>query len=318
LVLHSLATGGYSSAHGQVRHGPDSAPSDVKLTIRTHGGQSVFQIGETIKLELLFTSTARKKYLVTEGYTLDRAAVEPLSGWDNPLGGFHQVCPVITAVSVLWSTLPLSAKPIIISLTLNDSVRFKEPGKYQITVESQRVGTANPKRLLTLNSNRLPLTIVPANPRWQDETLRNAVPVLDATASTLDLKPGQYDARWQAIDILRYLGTPEAARDLARQLKSDDLTFHERFLSALVESPARDAVLKEMEGLLADRDFPVDDHFLCAMSFVALGSDRTDQRATALRTLQARFRDELRSVLKNKQGRALQVSTATVDIVRRE
>jgi hypothetical protein len=222
----------------------------------------------------------------------------------------------MTAVSVIGGTVSLSRKPIILNLTLNDSVRFKDPGKYQITIESGRVGTANPKRLLTLNSNRLPLTIVPAAPQWQEETLRNAVTVLDATASTLDLTSEQYTARWQAIDILRYLGTSAAARELARQLKSEDLTFHHGFLSGLVQSPSRDAVLKEMEGLLADRDFPVDDHFLCAMSSVAVGPDRTDQRAADQKTLEARFRDELRSALKYKQGRALAVSAATANSAR--
>jgi hypothetical protein len=100
---------------------------------------------------------------------------------------------------------------------------------------------------------------------------------------------------------------------LARQLKSEDPTFHHGFLSALMESPARDAVLKEMEGLLADRDFPVDDHFLCAMSFVVLGSDRTDQRAVQQKTLEATFRDQLRSALQNKRGQALAVSTKTAN-----
>ena len=301
------ATAGYSG-QAQPSRGSESPPSDVKLTIRTHGGRAVFQIGEMIELELLFTSSAPKKYLVVASDVTSRISpagritVAPLTGWDDPVGDFNQLCPAMTFMSVLGGTLPLSRKPIILSLTLNDWVRFKEPGQYQIAVEPQRVGTANPERLLTLNSNRLPLTIVPAAPQWQEEMLRNSVAGLDATASTLDLEPGQHPARWQATDILRYLGTPAAARELARQLKSNDLTFHHGFLSGLVQSPARDAVLKQMEGLLADRNFPVDDHFPCAMSFVALGSDRTAQTAVQQKALEARFRDELRSALKYKQG----------------
>ena len=311
-LLLAFAPGGYSGQAEQSR-APESAPSDVKLVIRTHSGQAVFQIGETIELDLMFNSAARKKYLLVTGDTLDRATVTPLSGWDHAGGDFNPLCPVITFMSVLSSTVPLSRKPMTLNLTLSDSVRFRDPGRYQITVESQRVGTANPKRLLTLHSNRLPLTILPATPQWQEETLRNAVAVLDATASTLDLKPEQNTARWQALDTLRYLGTPAAARELARQLKPEDPTFHHGFLSALLESPARDAVLKEMEGLLVDRDFPVSENFLCAMSYVAVGSDRTDQRVSNLKTLESRFRDELRSALKNKQGQALAVSTATAN-----
>lgn len=315
-LLQALAAAGYSSPAQPVR-GSESAPSDLKLTIRTHGGRSVFQIGETIGLELLFSSTTPKKYLIDiASYPLDRAAVAPLSGWDNPLGDFHRLCPAMTAVSVLGGTLPLSRKPMTLSLTLNDSVRFKDPGQYQITVESQRVGIAKTKTLLTISSNRLPITITPAAEQWQEQTLTNAVRVLDLTASAADRTPDQYTARWQATDILRYLGTPAAARELARQLKSEDPTFHHGFLSALMESPARDAVLQEMEGLLADRDFPVDDHFLCAMSFVALGPIRTAQTETDLKKLETRFRDELRSAIPNKQGLALEVSSATVGRVR--
>jgi hypothetical protein len=160
-----------------------------------------------------------------------------LCGWDDALGDFNQLCPQLSAVSFIQTTPSLSPKSIILNLKLNDWVRFKDPGQYQITAQSQRAATANPTRLLTLNSNRLPITIVPANPQWQEQTLRNAVAVLDATASTLDLTPDHHTARWQATSSLRYLGSPAAARELARQLKSEDLTFHHYFLLGLVESP---------------------------------------------------------------------------------
>src|SRR6202035_5501265 len=131
----AFATTGYSG-QGEPNRGPESAPSDVKLTIQTHGRQSVFQIGEKIELELLFTSSAPKKYLVVASDVTSRIspagriAVAPLTGWEDPVGDFNQLCPVMTFMSVLGGTLPLSRKPIILSLTLNDWVRFKDPGQY--------------------------------------------------------------------------------------------------------------------------------------------------------------------------------------------
>jgi hypothetical protein len=316
-LLNALTAGGYS---GQLERSdvPEFSPSDVKLTIRTRGGESVFRIGETIELDLLFTSAARKKYLVYDSneaqpFPTERIAVEPLSAWDNPLVDIDQLCPTIIIQSVLSSTNFLSAKPFVVGLELNRWIRFKDPGEYKISVQSQRAFRRNPKRLLTLRSNRLSLTIVPAETHWQEQTLNSAVAVLDKTGSAADLTWEQRQPRWHATSVVRNLGTPAAAGEMAHRLQSEDLAYY--FLFGLIESPARESALEQMQGLLRDADFPVSNRFLCAMAVVALGPDRTAQTTDQKKALQARFRDELRAALKDKRGKALVESTKTAESV---
>src|SRR5579872_2757429 len=71
---------------------PESAPSDIHLSVRTHGGQLVFRVGEVIPLELSFSSAAPKTYQLDMA-TYDRSGrlnaerftVQPTSGWRDPL-----------------------------------------------------------------------------------------------------------------------------------------------------------------------------------------------------------------------------------------
>lgn len=315
-ILHAFAGG----CAGQVEphRGSESRPSDVNLTIRTRGGQSVFQIGEMIELELLFTSSAPKKYLAVQSRTdrscngIDRVAVAPLSGWDDPLADFYQFCLGVHSCDSLQSTPPLSAKPVVFNLELNEWVRFRDPGKYQVSIESRHAGIAKTKTLLTLNSNRLPLTIVPATEQWQEQTLRSARAVLDKTGSFASVTGEQYTARWQAVNTLRYLGTPAAVREIVRWLKSDDLTSSGSFLLGLVASTARELVLDQMKALLVDPDFPVFEQDLCSTALLSVPPGISEMKAQ-LDALKASFRDELRSALKNKRGNALEVSTFTVN-----
>src|SRR5258708_3306879 len=159
LLLYGLAAGAISG-QGEVRRRPESTPADVNLTIRTRGGQSVFHIGETIELELSFTSTAPRKYVVDAStfydrrFSPDRIAVTPLSGWDDPLADFYRLCSVFFEGGLV-NTNGSSAEPTVVNLELNEWIRFNNPGEYQISVQSQRPRTRTPKRLLTLNSNRL-------------------------------------------------------------------------------------------------------------------------------------------------------------------
>src|ERR1044072_2447586 len=75
-----------------------------------------------------------------------------------------------------------------------------------------------------LRSNELRLTILPANRAWQQEALKKAVAVLDATSSGSGgaSSAARAEEVQTALKTLRYLGTADAARELARRLRGED------------------------------------------------------------------------------------------------
>jgi hypothetical protein len=308
---------------GQVasRRPPEPGPQDVTLRVRTHGGQSTFRIGETIDLDLVFTSRAPgyqvniSRFDRTDDFKLDRVEVEP-DGWDDPLGLFFRLCPTMFEGG-LENTKLLSARPVIVGLELNEWIRFAAPGEYQVTVQSERltkIDAGGGKRPVSIRSNRLSLRIASATEQWQQQTLKRAVAVLDGPKSAGDDSRVRQGARRLAARTLRYLGTAAAMREMAHRFGSDDYTYE--CLLGLVGSPARRAALDQMSKLLADDPyFPVDGQFLCAISVVALPQDSTEGLAPQHKALEIRFRDELRAALKNKRGRALAVSKETVGSV---
>ena len=314
-ALLALAAGGQAAQSDPPQ---PSIPPDVKLKVRTKGGQTTFQLGEVIPLELEFTSTAPKKYRLDMA-TYDRSgrlgedsfAVKPDSGWDDPLFlYFHAYQGFIGGG--LRGSATLSAEPTLVTRELNEWVRFQTPGEYRVTVASTRVSKLDGQpnaTWLSVISNELSLTIVPAAPKWQQETLRHAVEVLDASADEGLVASGQTNPRADAMKVLRYLGTPAAARELARRLNEPGCSSDCRF--GLIGSPARAAGLDEMRRLLVDPEFPVDSSFLSTMSVAGLTSDSGDLPAQR-QQLETAFRQELASALGAKRGPALAVSVNTI------
>src|ERR1044072_871845 len=105
-----------------------------------------------------------------------------------------------------------------------------------------------------LRSNELRLTILPANRAWQQAALKKAVAVLDATSSGSGAASSAARAEevQTALKTLRYLGTADAARELARRLRGEDQHADSICMFGLFGSPFRDVGLAEMRRLLAD------------------------------------------------------------------
>ena len=112
-----------------------------------------------------------------------------------------------------------------------------------------------------------------------------------------------------ALKALRYLGSEEAARELARRMRGEDDQADWDYMFGLIGSPHRDTGLEEMNKLLEDPEFPVSDLFLTTMAVLPLdpkeapGSLRK-QRDENLKVL----RQRLVSAIPNKRGKALAVS----------
>ncbi len=322
LLLPASAVPGYPWQGESGR--PSTSPSDVKLTVGVRGDQSVFQIGEVIPLELSFTSSTPNKYRLematyerTGRLNIQSFALQPLSGWDDPLGFyFRYFRPGFAGGSVGGKAL--STEPAVIQLELNEWVRFENPGQYRVAVKSARVSKLGPRLeipgdVVRTSSNQLLLTIVPAIEAWQLRTLQQALAILDGPgAATTGNYRSRLDTQRPAVKALRYLGTAAAAREMARRLLPNERNWADDYRLGLIASPAREAALDEMRALLADPDFPVSGLFLETMSIVALPADTADDAREQRQEIEIRFRQELATALGTKRNEALTVSKDTI------
>ncbi len=154
----------------------------------------------------------------------EKFAIEPTSGWDDPLDFyFHSYQGFIGGG--LRGFNVLSAKPATIQLKVNEWIRFREPGRYRVTVISGRVSQSRSPmgtEGVSVISNQLTLAIVPATQEWQESTLKAALDFLDHANQARDAKPAHSDPRQQAVKTLLYLGTASAAREMAHRLTGMD------------------------------------------------------------------------------------------------
>jgi hypothetical protein len=300
------------------QYNPISSSSDPQLVITTTNNQSTFRIGEVIGVNLAFTSASRRKYQLNMAsydrsgrLNVDKFVVEPSTGWDDPLElYFHSYAGFIGGGLAGFRTL--AAEPTTIHVQLNEWIRFRTPGRYRISVTSGRVSEIGSASLTRrgVASNSLILTIVPSTRAWQESTLRNALHILDSATVASSRSSGLQDPRSEAIKNLRYLGTPEAAREMAVRLTGGNSDWD--LEAGLVGSPTRSAGLEEMKMLLVSPTFPVTDRFLGTMSVLALPEDASNNAPAQRAQAEAEFRADLISAMEQKQGAAQAVSINTL------
>jgi hypothetical protein len=179
----------------------------------------------------------------------------------------------------------VSSPPIsTINLPLTDWVRFERAGHYTLSVRTSRV---NP---LTLDTNAIEFDVIPADANWQAQELRAAV------------QSGN-------LARLRALGTLEAARQLARNYRSDTGPFDRDVLIGLLASPYRQAGADEMRRELRDPDFAVTPAFLNGLALLETPPPQAGWPGViaGLPLLQ----QQLSEVLRDKRGTARVTSTQT-------
>lgn len=304
---------------GSAQSTPGPSPSDPQLTISTRNNQLSFHIGEIIPIDLAFTGSSHNKYQLDMAtydrsgrLSEDRFVVDPSTGWDDPLQlYFHSYNGFIGGG--LRGFEVLSPTPRTIRVELNEWIRFKTPGQYRITVISGRVSEAGSGRFggPGVTSNSLRLTIVPATKEWQEFTLKTALQILNSTkAPAVPPVPDPSDPRAHAIKTLRYLGSANAAREMAHRLTGSDSDWD--FEAGLAGSPDRSAGLEEMKKLLVDPSFPVTGRFLSTMSVLTLPEGSVDNVAAQRQQAEAELRQELISAMGQKRGTARAVSNSTI------
>jgi hypothetical protein len=291
---------------------------DLQLTVTLRNNQSSFHIGEIIPLDLAFTSPTPNAYQLDMA-TYDRSGrlnedqfvVSPNNGSDDPLQLYFRAYKGFMAGG-LRGFKGLSTTPATIHADLNEWVRFKAPGQYRLTVISNRVSKVGSNEFgnPTVTSNSVTLTILTATKEWQDTTLKSAIQTLDSTKPPVVPPANSADPRSQAVKTLRYLGTPEAAREMARRMTGTVSDWD--FAAGLMGSPARSVALEEMKKLLVDPNFPVSGRFLGTMSVLALHDGIVDNIPEEREKIETQFRQELISALPQKQGAAVAASNSTI------
>jgi hypothetical protein len=274
-IASVLLLGGLGSAQSQPS--PEINP-DIRLELRTRGNQQTFRIGEIIPLELRFSSIVENKYRLdtrsgdlTGRVDMERYAVEPHSGWCDPLDPYFRIAEIIEGGSE--SIRVLTADSFLVATDLNEWVRFDQPGQYRVTVTSWRVFASSRHSPLAIVSDPVLLTIVAPTPEWQQTTLSDVITTLaQSLVSRLVGLPNNPQDRREAIRVLRFLGTAGAARELA-QLIDDTYCGNEDCLLGLAGSPVRKVAFDELSKVLPHSRHAHEIRWAHLMSFLATPED---------------------------------------------
>lgn len=286
----------------------------LKVTLATN--QREFHIGETIPLQLSFSSAVKDRYQLNMAQydrggrmNYERFIVSPAEGAVDPL-------PTNTgSMGGLTNFQFLTPEPWNLKLNLNEWVRFTQPGEYRLRIVSDRITIRDPSNQLgtspvAARSNEITLKIVAADPAWQKQVFREAVTNLDKPAPTKPEEMQQYEAaRRQSIETLRFLGTADAARELVKRMRGDDPGGLDYICSlGLLSTPERAAARSAMEEALADPDYPVHGGFLYTLRtlYTEPGAANTNWREGQQRAV-----EQLIATLSTKRGKALSISLST-------
>ena len=305
-----------AASQGSVPPEPPFDP-DVVLRVSIAGDRTEFRIGETIPLQLSFSSTVEDRYHVNkarydrsgrmehERFSVSPAtgAVDPLAGLDGGIGGG------LTSYSFL------SVKPWTTTLNLNEWLRFTRPGEYELSVSSRRVGRKDASSALgespvTARARPVRLRIVHATRSWQKATFDQAVAALEqARVATPQERPSSESSRRQALETLRFLGTPNALRELAKRLRGEDPGGDDYVcMQGLLFSPNAEAARRAIEEALADPNQAISGAFFSALRDVR---SAPQDRAGHWRDNQRQAVEELLAALPAKTGKALSASLST-------
>ena len=309
---------GLAVAEPQAEPTPPIDP-DVQLQLSIDAKRREFHVGEIIRIKLSFSSRTRERYQVDQAQydrsgrmNSERFDVSPMDGVVDPLAEYF--ADGLHVGGGLRGIEFLTAKPWTIQLNLNEWVRFTKPGEYRLKVSSDRVSVVDPKSAsgtsaVTATSNEITLKILPADPEWEKQVFDEAVATLKSksAANTADIDDSP--AR-RAFETLRFLGTPEATRELVRQMRGERDRFDSTCFFGVIASPHRSVAREALEAALTDPDHPVGDNLLGALAFIT----RRDEPAAGdfERTEnERRVLAKLVEALPNKRREAARVSLYT-------
>ncbi len=315
-------------------------PPGVSVTLTLPGGRTQFHRGEIIPLSTVFASSLPGKYdLNTDDGSRDLEWGNDSFHADNTAGSVdplpvyydHEFGMAYSGPGPRFE--PLTTKPLTVSYTLNEWLRFDASGHYRVYLTSGRV-TDTVKRHDDLffrghvvTSNAVEFDVLPDDPVWDAQTLQAALPLYNAQGYN-----SRTDAVQQAaIRTVRFLDTPDAARAMiARYGTFSDFDFantrtYFQTRLGLFGFPQPGFVVSEMERRISDPDFPISEQFvydLAQAQFLAAYThlvpryvagdpakekarqDLLQQRLAALTALQEQDRERLKAAAPNKRDKA--------------
>jgi hypothetical protein len=298
----------------------------VSLQLRTKPGRTEFHVGEVIPIDLLFTATTPNSYERNRGVQLpepypmpDTFFIEPREGWADPLGDYRKA--LFEAMhsghfpmggSIFSAKHVLRQEPYVLSLILNDYVRFFRPGRYALQIQDSGVisVTTQPGAMsehLALTSNRLEIVILPADSEWQRNQLRESLDSLAQLEEAIDSHARSYKSGLADSCVsLRAMGIPASGTAMVNALRNEGLFSTCSFQVGILEFPDQRFILDRLRERLKDPDFPVTPTFFNTMAMISLEAEGHSNQLFGLGRdkIDRRLAQDLLSVVSLKRGQA--------------
>lgn len=329
LLLFLLTPGVFSQTPRATVPGP---PSDLRVDFRVTTGSNRFRMGEEIPLELLISSNTPNRYLKPCALFQEASFGFPqcpfFSRWTfslAPADGWADYTKIFSGpMTVSGPMLPvprrdLTAEPEKFPYRLTDRFRFDSPGHYRLSLEftigfddettQPGAGEHIAPHSVTV-TNELDLEIVPADPAWQKQIVRDGElaysqprpPVTNSPSADLE----RYEKATRALCIL---GTPGAAAVLVAALAQNQ----QEARTCLERTRDIPAAIAELQRRLVDPEVAVNVTFF--QTLVLLQNFVDSQRAQLPLLSQPAIdadRDALFASLPKKHEDAQITSLATV------
>ena len=272
-----LATAGWA-AEKQDPCAAESSTGDVRLELALKDHGTVFQAGEIVPLTLSFTASVKGRYTAwmadydhsgrfnMEHYCVAPEAPDPLESYFKGRGFMG---------GGLGSIQPLDETPVTANRELNEW-RSLPPGHYRVYAISTRVMRPAEQTSVTLRSNTIEIEVGPPDPAWQAEQLRAAL-------ATLEGNPSQ-DEAIHASRVLRFLNTPDAAREMAKLYwgVQQQQPIGSNLMFGLYGSPYRQAAIYALRAEIAVPGHPVTKEFLDTLARLQASVDPGEAMKTAI------------------------------------
>jgi hypothetical protein len=258
-------------------------PEGVSFKIRIAAERAVFHQGERIPVELSFSSSVPERYLVdlaqydrSGRLSSDTYCVAPAGGATDPLRDYFD--DGIFIGGGMRSVPVLGEEPQTLVFDVNEWLRFDAPGLYRLYVRSDRIERENEaSEALAIDhgvatSDMVSFEVLPDDPDWSALEARRATSALDGEES-----PATEQERREAARTLRFLGTTEAAREMAERFRGNRRFDFDLDLG-LIASPHREEVVSLLEERLDAPDFPVSSPLLSTLVLLRNKLDHPQSR----------------------------------------